>query len=160
MQTLVIGLGNPILGDDGVGWRVAEAVEKLTLGCPNVTVECYALGGLSLMEHLTDSKRAIIIDSLFTGTQPIGSVSIFPLTALPNLSSGHTTAIHDTSLQNALSIGRSMDIPLPKDEDVMVVAIEAQAVYDFSEELTPPVKAAIPEAVKLVMQLLDTKKER
>ncbi|MBI4730720.1 MAG: hydrogenase maturation protease [Chloroflexi bacterium] len=155
MKTLIIGLGNPILGDDGVGWRVAEEVANLTAGRTEVRVECFALGGLSLMEQLTGCKRAILIDSIYTGTKPIGTVSLFPLADLPDSTSGHTTAVHDTSLRNALSIGRSMNITLPKDEDVKVVAIEAEAVYDFSEQLTRPVEAAVPLAVEAVLKLLE-----
>jgi hydrogenase maturation protease len=154
MKTLVVGLGNPILGDDGVGWRVAEEVTRLTSGRPELHVERYALGGLSLMEQLTGYQRAILVDSMHSHTKPIGTVSTFPLKDLPEPAFGHMTAAHDTSLRNALSIGRSMNIPLPEDEEIMVVAIEAEAVYDFSESLTTPVEASIPTAVEAVMNLL------
>jgi hydrogenase maturation protease len=157
MKTLVIGLGNPILGDDGVGWRVAEAVARATADRPDVEVDCAALGGLSLMERLTGSERVILVDSIFTGGKPIGTVSSFLLTDLPDLSSGHTTAIHDTSLRNALKVGRSMDITLPRDEDVHIVAVEAEDVYDFSETLSPPVSASLPQAVEAVLQLIQSR---
>ncbi|HVM70186.1 MAG TPA: hypothetical protein VMT91_00390, partial [Anaerolineales bacterium] len=62
---------------------------------------------------------------------------------------------HDTSLRNALAIGRSMDIRLPADQDVLIVAIEAEAVYDFSQELSPAVAAAVPLAVQAVLNLID-----
>ena len=157
MQTLVIGLGNPILGDDGVGWRVVEEIARKTANRPDVEVDCVALGGLSLMERLTGCERVILVDSIFTGEKPIGTVSLFLLTELPDLSSGHTTAVHDTSLHNALNVGRSMDIPLPRDEDVLIVAIEAENVFDFSETLSPPVEAAVPQAVEAVLQLIQLK---
>jgi hydrogenase maturation protease len=157
MKTLVIGLGNPILGDDGVGWRVAEEIARKTANRPEVEVDCVALGGLSLMERLTGCERVILVDTIFTGKKPIGTVNLFLLNELPDLSSGHTTAVHDTSLRNALNVGRSMDIPLPRDEDVLIVAIEAERVYDFSEELSPPVEAAVPLAVGSVLQLIQSK---
>jgi hydrogenase maturation protease len=163
-STLVVGLGNPILGDDGVGWRVAEEVRK-QLGiadCPGqseipnlkseIEVDCAALGGLSLMERLVGYDRAIVIDALYTGQQPVGSVHRFSLDDLPDLSAGHTTAAHDTSLQTALNMGRAMGVHLP--EQVTVVAVEARSVHDFSEELTPPVAAAVPRAVELVLESL------
>ena len=53
-DVLIVGLGNPILGDDGIGWRVAEAVEdalsETTINGQNVEIACYALGGLSVGE--------------------------------------------------------------------------------------------------------------
>jgi hydrogenase maturation protease len=157
MKTLVIGLGNPILGDDGVGWRVAEEVARKTADWSDVEVDCVALGGLSLMERLTGCERAILVDSIFTGKKPNGTVSVLCLTDLPDLSSGHTTAVHDTSLRNALKVGRSMDIPIPRDEDVMIVAIEAENVFEFSETLSPEVNAALAQAVEVVLQLIPSK---
>lgn len=157
MKTLIIGLGNPILGDDGVGWRVAEEVEKRLANRTEVRVDCFALGGLSLMEHLTDYECVILIDSIFTGTKPVGTVSLFPLDELADQTAGHTASTHDTSLRNALKVGRSMNISLPDDENVMIVAVEAEAVFDFSETFSPPVEAAIPIAVDAVLKLLADK---
>ncbi len=157
MKTLVIGLGNPILGDDGVGWRVVEEIARKTANRNDVEVDTVSLGGLSLMERLTGYERVILVDSFFSGEKPIGTVRLFLLSGLPDLSSGHTTAVHDTSLRNALNVGRSMDIPLPRDEDVHIVAIEAENVYDFSEILSPPIEAAVPQAVEAVLQLIESK---
>jgi hydrogenase maturation protease len=156
MQILVIGLGNPILGDDGVGWRVVEEIARKTANKPDIEVDCVSLGRLSLMERITGFERVILVDSIFTGEKPIGTVSLFLLTELPELSSGHTTAVHDTSLRNALKVGRSMDILLPSDEEVFIVAIEAENVYDFSETLSQTVEAAVPQAVKAVLQLIQS----
>ncbi len=154
MNTLILGLGNPILGDDGVGWRVAEAVAAMTNGRTDVEVDCASLGGLSLMERLTGWERAIMVDAISTGKKPVGSVDQFTLKDLPDLTTGHTASAHDTSLRNALNVGRGMDIVLPKDENVFIVAIEAKNVYDFSEELSPAVAAAVPRAVQAVIDLI------
>ena len=48
-----------------------------------------------------------------------------------------------------------MDIPLPEDENVFIVAIEAENVYDFSQELSPAVAEAVPQAVKAVIDLIN-----
>ncbi|MBK9211013.1 MAG: hydrogenase maturation protease [Anaerolineales bacterium] len=151
MKTLVIGLGNPILGDDGVGWRVAEEVKK-NPACQNVSVDCLSLGGISLMEHLIGYERAILIDALAL-EEPVGSILVLKLSDLPNYSAFHTTSTHDTSLQNAIELGRSMGAPLP--DDITVVGIATNRVYDFSEELSPPIAEAVPLAVKFVLGVLD-----
>ena len=106
------------------------------------------------MERLTGYEHVILVDSFFSAKKPVGTVSQFLLTELPDLSSGHTTAVHDASLRNALNLGRSMNISLPRDEDVHIVAIEAENVYDFSESLSAPVEAAVPLAVEAVLQLI------
>ena len=166
MKTLVVGLGNPILGDDGAGWRVAERVQERVrhdsafriptgaLRSPHseIDVDCLSLGGLSLMERLIGYQRAIVIDAIGTGQRPIGAAYHFRLDDLYDPTSGHTTAAHDVSLMTAIQIGRSLGAALP--ERIDVVAIESPYVYDFSEELTPPVAAAVPRAVEMVMNLL------
>jgi hydrogenase maturation protease len=154
MKTLIIGLGNPILGDDGVGWRVAEEVAKKTAGRPVIEVDCASLGGLSLMERLTGAEQVILVDSIYTGQKPVGTVSQFTLNDLPDLTSGHSASAHDTSLRNALNVGRSMQIDLPEDRNVFIVAIEAENVYDFSQELSPAVAKAVPEAIAAVLDLI------
>ncbi len=154
MKTLVIGLGNPILGDDGVGWRVAEEVKRQLPTPPKVDVDCLSLGGISLMEHLIGYERAVLIDA-FALDEPIGSVLVLKLSDLPNYSAFHTTSVHDTSLQNAIELGKSMGARLP--DDVTVVGIATKHVYDFSEALSPPVAKAVPQAVKFVLDLLDEK---
>jgi len=169
-KTLVIGLGNPILGDDGVGWKVAETVkERLSkemhfrlpvrpIGTKSIhylspiEVDCLSLGGLSLMERLLGYERAIIVDSMETGHSPVGSVRTFPLASLPDPMAGHSASAHDTSLITALKTAESIGADIPKRVDV--VAVEAQNVYDFGEELSPPVAAAVPEAVQAVFDLL------
>jgi hydrogenase maturation protease len=162
MKTLIIGLGNPILGDDGVGWVVAEQVRETLASRASPTdgedteVDFVSLGGLSLMERLTDTERAILIDSIYTGQKPVGAVWQFNLDELPDLTGGHSASAHDTSLKNALKVGREMDVFLPEDKNVIIVAIEAKSVYDFSQELTPPVAGAVPQAVQMVLELVDS----
>jgi hydrogenase maturation protease len=157
MTTLVIGLGNPILGDDGVGWKVIGFItEHATRNMlPGIETDCLSLGGLSLMERLVGYERAVIVDAIQTGQNPIGTVRRFRLEELPPRTSGHTASAHDTDLQSALQIGRSLGAVLPA--EILVVGIEAKNVYDFTKELTPAVAAAIPQAVQLVMEILEKK---
>jgi hydrogenase maturation protease len=154
--TLVVGLGNPILGDDGVGWRVAERVAALLPAAlaDAVEVECFALGGLSLMERMVGYRRAIVIDAITTGA-PDGQVRALGLEDLdgpPAAAWAHATAVHDTSLGNALRLGREMGAALP--DSVDLVGVEASSLYEFSEELTPVVAAAVPIAAGEVLAML------
>lgn len=186
-KTLVIGLGNPLLGDDGVGWHVAEGVRQALMGASrptedegqktdepllspirggegavsrspsSVEVDCYVGGGLSLMERLVGYDRAIVIDAVNLGQGPVGQVTCFPLEALPHPSVGHLTSAHETNLWTALQVGRTMGAHLPA--QVMVVAVESPYVYEFSDKLTPPVAAAVPQAVQKVLELLRQEEE-
>ncbi len=155
MKTLVAGLGNPILGDDGVGWVVAKKVEEQIKSIhPAIKIECYALAGISLMEQMIGFERVILIDSLNTGKYPQGEVVTFTLDSLEDLTFGHSASAHDLSLKQALVLGRSMNADLPDDQQVYVIAIEARHVYDFQESLTPEIEASVPIAVQEVLKVL------
>lgn len=163
MKILVVGLGNPILGDDGVGWKVAEEVCKnlpslhlrhlssIEGGEGDVVVECLSLGGIGLMEHLIDYDRTILVDA-FSSDAPVGSISVLKLSQLPNYSAYHITSAHDTSLQKAMQLGREMGAHLP--DDVMVVGIAIEPIHEFSEELSPAVARVVPCVVNIVLDLI------
>lgn len=157
MKTLIIGLGNPILSDDGVGWKVVEQLQTIVNGQSSIVCETASLGGLSLMERLIGYDRVILVDSMETGQNPIGSVTVFPLEALTNPMAGHSASAHDTSLRTALETGQRMGLAVPR--EVTVVAIEAAQVYEFSEELSPAVAAAVPVASQVVFEILAMEKE-
>lgn len=153
---LLIGLGNPILGDDGVGWVVAREVEeRIRRAGGNIEADYLSLGGLSLMERLIGYRKVILIDSLTTGKRPQGEVVAFTLEDLADLTSGHTAAAHDTSLKTALVAGRQLGADLPDDRDIHVVAIESRHVYDIEEGLTPAIAAAVPSAVEQALKIFN-----
>lgn len=152
-STLVLGLGNPILGDDGVGWKVAQHVrDALGPESPDVDVDFASLGGLSLMERMLGYRRVILIDSIETQAHREGAVSVFPLQALRDPSSGHSASAHDTSLTTALQTAQVMGEHIP--DAVEVVAIEARITYDFTESLSAAVEASVPIATRKVLELL------
>jgi len=152
MKSLVVGLGNPILGDDGVGWKVAEEIRKQLDPVSPVDVTCLSLGGISLMEHLIGYERAILVDA-FSSQENIGSIMVLRLDDIPDYSAFHITSAHDTSLQTAIELGRSMGAILT--DDITIVGIATKNIYDFSEELSPAVADAVPQATKIVLDLLE-----
>ena len=151
MKTIVIGLGNPILGDDGVGWRVAEEVRLKLDPALHIDVDYLSLGGISLMEHLVGYERAILIDAFSSDEEP-GLIKVSRLEEIPNYSAFHITSAHDTSLQNALKLGKDLGADLP--EEIIIVGITTKHVYDFSHELSLPVEKAIPKAAEIVTELV------
>jgi hydrogenase maturation protease len=153
MKTILIGLGNPILGDDGVGWRVIEEFSKNEYGeASSIETDCMAVGGLALMERLQGYDQAILVDAIQTGQHTSGTILIFRLDDFHQQENGHTSSAHDVNLHTALQLGREMSIKLP--EQVFIVGIEAQRVYDFSEELSPVMRAAIPQAINRIRDLI------
>ena len=161
-KVLVIGLGNPILGEDGVGWQGAGAVGRAlatTIQSAGLQVEVdYAsLGGLRLMERMLGYERVILVDSMETGLVPEGHLHVCRLEELPDRATGHSASAHDTSLRVALELGRACGEAIPSRVDV--VGIEACNMFNFSESLSEPVLQAVPRAVAAVSQLLVTEEK-
>jgi len=152
MKTLIIGLGNPILGDDGVGWKVANQLTTIIDPGSAIEIDFASLGGLSLMERMLGYQRVIIIDSMETGQSPEGCVKVFPLATLENPFTGHSASAHDASLMTALQAAKSIGAEIPSRVDI--VAIEAKNVYDFSDSLSPEIEKAVPLAIEEVLKLL------
>lgn len=161
-DTVVVGLGNPILGDDGVGWRVIAEVERRLLAAgpcaapsdgsgAGVATACLSLGGLSLMEHLIGYRRAIIVDAVRGPGSP-GTIDVLPLEAFAEARSGHVASAHDATLSAALELGRGLGAVLP--ETVWVVGVKVERLDEFSEALSPAVAGAVPAAAQRVLELL------
>ena len=155
-KTLLIGLGNPILGDDGVGWRVVETFRDQNadlLTDQAIDIDFLSVGGLSLMENMVGYDHVILVDAALTGKHPFGFVSCSTLEELPRVTQGHLSSSHDTTLQNALAIGQKMGAYLPN--EIWVITIEAENTYEFSERLSPLVEQAVPHAVEMIAHLLE-----
>lgn len=149
VKTLVLGLGNPILSDDGVGLRVAKEL-RARLDQPDVTVEETSMAGLALLDMLVGYDRAIIVDAIQTQGGKPGQIYRLDLKALNN--TRHITSPHDVSFADALELGSKLSLPLPKQIDIF--AIEAADVSTFSEECTPELERAVPVCVETIIQEL------
>lgn len=153
-RTLILGLGNPILRDDGIGWRVvqevaqrlAQPVPSATLPPPFLEIDYASLGGISLMERLIGYDRAILVDAIQTRDGVPGTLYRLTPDDLPTL---HANAAHDATLKAALSMGRDLGAALPA--EIVIIAVEAHDVWEFGETLSPAVAAAVGPAAEAVL---------
>jgi hydrogenase maturation protease len=157
-KIIVIGLGNPILTDDGVGVNVAYEVEKAFKGQipEGLTITEASVGGLRLMELLIGYDRVILIDALLTknGQKP-GVIHRLTLDDLREISpTQHSASAHDTSLVTALETGRQMGLDLPTSFSIYAITVEN--ILEFNEEPTPAVAAAIPIVKAAVLDELES----
>jgi hydrogenase maturation protease len=156
--TLVIGLGNPILGDDGVGWRVIEALEdRLAADADSrravgsVEFDRVAVGGLSLMERLVGYDRVVLVDAIL-GSAVLGTVTVGSLQDTPCRLAGHLDSAHDMPLTEALTAGRTLGAQLP--DDILVVGVAVRRVDRFDDRLSAPVAAAVGPAVDAILMAI------
>lgn len=152
MNTVVIGLGNPILTDDGVGIYAARMVRRALPCDAYVDVIELAVGGLQLMESMIGYDHVVIIDAVWSPHGETGRVIQFDAGHLPDTM--NTASAHDADLPTALRVGRSLGAALPSDEGIQIVGVQAREVLTFGDRPTPPVVAALPEVVDRVLGLL------
>ena len=147
---IVVGLGNSLLSDDGVGLQVAARLRQTLSARSEITVIELAAGGLRLMEAMVGHQRAIIVDAMVSGTRPPGSVELIPLDAAQT--TRNLFCAHDGDLATALAFGRDLGLKLP--DQIEIIGIEAQEVEIFSETLTDRVASAVPVALALLRERL------
>ncbi len=149
--TVIIGMGNPLLSDDGVGIAVACAVAERLRGHIDLTVSELHTGGIRLMEAMAGFKRAVVVDAMLCGAAP-GTVRCFDPTDF--VTTKNTFSSHDTDFATACELGRMAGVPLP--ERVSFWGIEAREFDLFGEIFTAKVAAAVPVAVeRIVAQLVE-----
>jgi len=152
-KTLLIGLGNPILTDDAIGWHVVEqARDNFELGDVDIQLAC--VGGLSLAELMIGYERVIIVDSIITKRHLPGTVYHLSLSSLADTL--NSSSAHDTILITALEALRRFNAPVPDNNAIEFVAVEALDVWTFGEGCTPDVAASIPTAAERVWALLQS----
>lgn len=148
LSVLVLGLGNTILTDDGVGILVTRAAAARGAQERAIFAEA-SVGGLRLLDVLGDHERIIMVDAIITPHGVPGQIHRLHPNELQ--SSLHSGSSHDLTLSDVLTLGRRMGMALPKDEDIVILAIEVEEVFTFGETCTPAVAAAIPRAVEAVL---------
>jgi hydrogenase maturation protease len=144
---LVLGIGNILLNDEGVGIHVVSALEKE--GYTGADLMDGGTGGFHLLGFIQSYKTVIIIDAALDQF-PAGHVRVlYPKYAkdFPAQLSAHEIGLKDL-LDAAFLLG-----DMPK---IRLVAISIKDFQDMGMELTPEVEAAIPEAVKIVKELVNS----
>jgi hydrogenase maturation protease len=162
LKTLVLGLGNPILTDDGVGIHVARALAAGNhKGLPlqdNVAFAEASVGGLRLLDAIAGYDRVILVDAIQTRDGKPGDVyRLRPNDLRRSLHSGST---HDLTLSGALALGRGIGMALPEEDAITILAVEVEDVLTFGETCTPAVAAAIPQVVQTVLMICENTRAR
>jgi len=131
-KCLILGFGSDALSDDGLPIRLVNDL-KVVQSTDRFTFETSAVGGLELLELLGGYGKAVLIDTQLTGRRNPGEVSFF--TPQDFEETFHLSSQHDLSFHDTLRLAKEMDIPFPK--DIQIIAIEIvenkRLSFEFSE---------------------------
>ncbi len=148
MNILVLGIGNLLLGDEGAGVRVVEALDRRFILSPPVEILDGGTSGMALMETMAGRDSLIVADAVHTGAAP-GSVTVLRDREVPALFSRKISP-HQLGLSDVLTALRLTD-EFPG--QLTLVGIEPQSLAP-GIGLTPAVTAAIEPALAQILALL------
>jgi hydrogenase maturation protease len=147
MKTIILGVGNQILGDDGVGVHVANELRK-HIQDPNIIIDEAITGGMNLLDLLLGYNKAIIIDAVKSENGENGTVKRIPLS---DFSTMHSCNPHDVSLTEAIEMAKKVgETQIPK-EIIVIGIMMKQIPCEFGDKLSKNIAMAVPKAVEMTL---------
>ena len=146
MMKTVIGVGNLLRADDGVG---IHTVERLRKERPEVEAIDVSTSGIGILEHVRGRERVVIVDAIITGAEPGTIHKIRP----SDLGSEEFRS-HGLSLSTTLQLGSQL-CPDEMPESLVILAVEAEDITSYGTELTAKVRSAIPRLMEEINKELD-----
>jgi len=145
MNTLILGIGNPILTDDGVGIKIAQRLKE-----ENVKLEVIETSeaGITLLDLIVDYNKLIIIDSIKTEKGKPGDLYRLELEDLKP--SKDFSSSHGIGIVTAFELGQRLGYRMPK--SVSIYAVNIKDNTTFGEKCTEEVEQRIPFIVKQIMR--------
>jgi hydrogenase maturation protease len=142
---LILGLGNPLQGDDGIGCRVTQELEQQTLP-DNVEVMDGGTPGVGLLNLFEGRQRVIIVDAAEMGKSP-GELVRFRPEDVTLTGSAQRFSLHRSGVADALALASELKLALP---DIIVFGVQPGSV-DWHDGLSPEVQSAVPEVINAVL---------
>lgn len=150
-SAVVLGIGNTLRIDDGVGIVLVESLEQNLADQPNITFETMQTGGIDILGSIEGFNLAIIIDAAFMTASP-GEARWLPVGKSDKnirlYSSTHSAGVLET-IQIARTI-ENLDMP----EIIAVLGIQVKETKGFGENLTEEVAAGAKIAFQMVIEKL------
>jgi hydrogenase maturation protease len=146
MDILILGIGNVLMGDEGVGVHAVNYLEKQTFPS-NVRLLDGGTGGFHLLEYLQEYKKIIMIDATMDGSEP-GTLKVIKpkfSTDFPKALSAHDIGLKDL-VESAVLLGS-----LP---GIYLITIAIAKIQPMTMELSPEISATLPLICTRVNEIL------
>lgn len=147
-RLLILGVGNILLQDEGIGVHVVRELMKHTYP-PEVEFIDGGTAGLDLLYLIEDASHLIIIDAV-NGDGAAGTIYKFAPEELDEFMPTISNSLHDIGVMEVLNLGKTMGILPPA-----VVYGMQPAVIDWGTDLSPDVTASLPRLVKQVQKEIE-----
>ena len=143
----VIGIGNPMMGDDGIGPRLISELKASELAVDLIDM---GTGGMQLVHLLAEYHSVVIIDSADMGLSP-GESMVFPPEEVVSLRETRAYSLHDWDFLRSIKISRELG---EGPERILIIAIQPGSL-DMRYGLSPEVERRIPGYIEAAMRAID-----
>lgn len=147
LKIVILGLGNLLLSDEGVGVHVANELMKMDLP-PEVSIVEGGTDGFRLINTITEADRLIVIDAVRGGAEP-GSIYRFDINEVQSCPTGFKTSVHQIGILEVINLSGLIG----KTPQTTIIGVEPKSL-EMDMELSPEVKAKIPRIIELILEEL------
>lgn len=149
-DTLVLGIGNLLWADEGFGIRTLEALHADWCFTPGTRLLDGGTQGLYLLPYVEGCRRLLIFDAVDYGLAP-GSLKVVCDDAVPAFMGVKKMSLHQTSFQEVLSVAGLRGW---HPDNVTLIGCQPDILDDYGGSLSGTVKARMPEALALALDIL------
>ena len=142
---LILGVGNLLLSDEGIGVHVAQKMMHMELP-PEVHVVEGGTDGFGLVNIILEADRMILIDAVKGGGQP-GSIYRFDIDDCPPYPDLFKTSVHQISILEVINLS-SLIGSTPQ---TTIIGVEPYCL-DMGMELSPQIEAKIPKIIQIIQE--------
>jgi hydrogenase maturation protease len=152
VRRLVLGIGNTIMGDDGVGIYVARIVKDRLQSRTELDVKELGVSGLKLVEEILGYEEAIIVDSYSSPDSDPGRVREFDSGQFQDTL--HPSSPHETNFATALQLySRLTPGRIPR--KIRIFTVDIHAAQTFTEDLSPPIREAASRLAESIIREIE-----
>ena len=147
---VVVGVGNILCSDEGVGVHVANRLKRMTLP-PNVEVFDCGTSGIAVLEALDGAEKAVIVDAVLTGSEP-GTIHKFTVEEILAMEGNlfKMISLHQFDLIATLKFAQLTDVySMPR--EIVVIGVEAKSL-EPSLKLSKEVERSLPKVIEAVLR--------
>ena len=143
-----MSIGNDIMGDDGAAF---EAAKLIRMKYPDeVEYENVYGGGMEILDYMEGREKVLILDTISEGGKPVGSITEIEKEEFPVIL---TSSPHYIGLPEVIRLANMFEIDFP--ETMKILALHTEHQYEVTEELSPQIRAALPEYAERAIKIIE-----
>lgn len=144
----MLGMGNPILGDDGIGCRIASELKDRLDTRSGITFLSTSFSLVRIIDEIAGHDKLIVIDSISTGKHSPGT--FLEIEILDEQYEHAPISQHHFSIGSLIDMGNRLGLDMP--EEIIIYGVEIDPALEFTDTLSPVIEAGLPEYINEIVE--------